>query len=142
MTREDLETRLRSAISAVTEGAVESVRKAAVQFDVPRTTLQRRMKGIQPHKTAHEPAQRFSIGEEDSITRHILQMSVWGWPMTINSLETRHRYPSQKQRQRASRSALAFKIPCPPSRTQDAAFQTSRSVKKRCFYIRNHQRVV
>ena len=88
MTREDLETRLRNAVSAVTEGAVESVRKAAVQFDVPRTTLQRRMKGIQPHKTAHEPAERFSIEEEDSITRHILQMSVWGWPMTINSLET------------------------------------------------------
>ena len=50
MDTEDTEERIQAAIAALKSKAIPSVRKAALKFDVPRSTLQDRLAGVQPIK--------------------------------------------------------------------------------------------
>jgi hypothetical protein len=82
----DRESRLQLAIRAVRTEECKSIREAAKLFDISRSTLQDRLNGRQDNQTAKQPFQRFSVEEEASIKRCILQMSSWGWPMTIEAI--------------------------------------------------------
>lgn len=83
----DTEERIQRAITALQSGVETSVRKAATNFDVPRSTLRHRMAGMQPNKSSKIAMQRLTPEEEDAIKKTILQLFAWGWPMTIKAVE-------------------------------------------------------
>ena len=83
----DTESRIQAAIEALRSGTTPSLRKAAVTYDVPRTTLQHRLAGMQPNKISKQCMQRLTPEEESAIERTIQQLFLWGWPMTIKGLE-------------------------------------------------------
>ena len=87
MDTEDTEERIQAAIAALKSKAVPSVRKAALKFNVPRSTLQDRLAGVQPIKISKQSMQRLTPEEEDAIVRTIQQLSLWGWPLTIEGLK-------------------------------------------------------
>src|SRR5579875_883872 len=69
-----------SAIQAVAMG--QSVRKAALEWGIPRATLQHRMTGTQPRSTAFSELQRLSQVQEDHLTQWILTQAALGLPPT------------------------------------------------------------
>ena len=82
------EERIQLAIRAIDTDSNLSVRKAAFTFDVKRTTLQARINGRRSAEEYQHTQQRLSQQEEQSITRLITVMSIWGWPMIVKFLET------------------------------------------------------
>ena len=70
----DQEKRIQLAIAAINDKKVPSIRKAALIYDVPRTTLQDRFRGGQTHQIAAQHLQRLSPEEEDSIVKAIYQL--------------------------------------------------------------------
>ncbi|RYC55276.1 hypothetical protein CHU98_g10934 [Xylaria longipes] len=84
----DKEGQIQKAIAAIRSKEITSVREAARLFRVPRSTLQHRLAGAKSHAEAMEPYQRLTAAEEASIVRVALQMQVWGWPLTIQAIET------------------------------------------------------
>lgn len=69
-----------SAVAAVTMG--QSVRKASIDWGVPRATLQHRIAGTQPRSTAFSHMQRLSKVQEDHLTQWILAQAALGLPPT------------------------------------------------------------
>ena len=84
----DQEQRIQQDIEVLKSQDAPSVRQVATMFGVPRTTLQDRLAGRKPNKTSKQSMQRLSPEEEDSVERCVFQMGAWGWPMTINAVET------------------------------------------------------
>jgi hypothetical protein len=85
---DDPETRIQEAITALRSGSSKSIRQAADTFDVPRSTLQDRLRGLRPNKISKQGMQRLTPEEEDSIDRAVHQLFLWGWPISISGLET------------------------------------------------------
>ena len=83
----DQESRIQNALRAIRAKIIPSIRKAAELYDVPRSTLQARLHGAQTIKQAHQPFQRLTPAEEESLVRTINRMYGWGWPMTIKATE-------------------------------------------------------
>lgn len=86
--REGQEDRIQQALRALAAGEITSERQAAKTFNVPRTTLKARMLGGRTHAQAHVSSQRLSPEEEETIARACLQLSAWGWAITVDLLET------------------------------------------------------
>jgi hypothetical protein len=84
----DTEARIQLAIKALVSGTIPSQRKAATLFNIPRSTLQDRLRGIRPAKDFHESQQRLTPAEEDAIKRCLHTLTVWGWPATIRYLRS------------------------------------------------------
>lgn len=84
----DTEDRIQLAIQALRSKSMSSVRKAALTFNVPRSTLQHRIAGMQPNKTSKQHMQRLTPEEEGAISRVVQQLCLWGWPITIQGLES------------------------------------------------------
>ena len=84
---DDPEVRMQAAIAALRSGGSKSIRHAANTFDVPRSTLQDRLRGLKPNKVSKQCMQRLTPEEEDSISRAIHQLFLWGWPVSIKGLE-------------------------------------------------------
>lgn len=82
------ENQIQAALTALRDGTVESSRKAAYLFNVPRTTLDFRRRGGQSHKTAHTSSQLLSIDEEKALEELVLKWAGWGWPVTIEKLNS------------------------------------------------------
>jgi 4-hydroxybenzoate polyprenyltransferase len=55
---------------------------AATRHGVPRTTLRRRFNGAQPHRHAHEGAQRLTPVQEEHLVKWILQQEALGYAPT------------------------------------------------------------
>ena len=83
----DQESRIQIALRAIRAKTIPSIRKAAKLYDVPRSTLQARLHGAQTIKQAHQPFQRLTPAEEESLVRTINRMYGWGWPMTIKATD-------------------------------------------------------
>lgn len=75
-TEEDVD----SALEAIAMG--RSVRKAALEWGIPRATLQHRIAGTQPRSTAFSGLQRLSKVQEDHLTQWILTQAALGLPPT------------------------------------------------------------
>jgi DDE superfamily endonuclease/helix-turn-helix, Psq domain/Tc5 transposase DNA-binding domain len=75
-TEEDLS----QALIAVTNG--QSMRKAAIQWGVPRTTLYNRLHGHESRKEAYSGLQRLSPAQEERLTKWILIQNDIGLPPT------------------------------------------------------------
>jgi hypothetical protein len=83
----DYDHRLEAALQAIRDGSVPSVREAAKRFEIPRSTLQDRLRGRPTLRQAREPQQRLTQYEEEALKRLAYQLSAWGWPITIEVLE-------------------------------------------------------
>jgi hypothetical protein len=82
------EEKVQLAIKALQDGTILSQRKAALIYNVPRTTLQQRLHGRRSAKESQQSQQRLSVQEEDSIKRCITTMTSWGWPVNIRYLKS------------------------------------------------------
>lgn len=83
----DREANIQLAIEALRGRSDLGVREAAYMFNIPRTTLRSRLAGSQSRQKANEIYQRLTPAEEAAVVKAVLQMSVWGWPLTIKALE-------------------------------------------------------
>ena len=88
MTQLTKEERIQAALASFREGKTEGVRQAARLFGINHTTLHYRLKGCRPHAVAHTESQRLTPAEEVAVVKAVQQMVIWGWPLTINALET------------------------------------------------------
>lgn len=59
--------RLELAIQAIKTDRITSVRKAAQSYDVPRSTLQRRLNGIKERVQAYRTERKLTETEEDTL---------------------------------------------------------------------------
>jgi hypothetical protein len=71
------EERIQLAITALKDGTIEHLRKAAYIYNVPRSTLQVRFNGRRFVKQARRAVQRLSVQEKDSIKRCIITITAW-----------------------------------------------------------------
>jgi hypothetical protein len=74
------ENALQQAIDAVLSGV--SLRRASAMHGVPRTTLSRRLQGVQPKRLAHSHHQRLSPWQEEHLVDWILTQGALGVPPT------------------------------------------------------------
>ena len=77
------ETRVQMALDALKKGQFKSQRAAALAFDIPETTLRRRIRGVvsRPQKTAN--CQKLSDTEESTLLAWILDMDKRGLPLHL-----------------------------------------------------------
>lgn len=85
----DREARIKQALRALADGTYTSIRQAARDFGIPRSTLQGRRLGNTSRARSHGGQQRLSATEEEALARICLQLDAWGghWPGTIEALE-------------------------------------------------------
>jgi hypothetical protein len=74
------EGRILLAIQALKLGYIQSVRAAAVAYDIPRSILQRRINGIASRRDTISNTQRLTPQEELAIVRYILDLDSRGFP--------------------------------------------------------------
>lgn len=74
------EERMVAAIAAVKEGL--GLKKAARQFDVPKTTLLYKVRGVYPEKRKMGPETIFSIEEEKLLSDWVLSTAKAGFPVS------------------------------------------------------------
>lgn len=72
------------ALDAIKGG--QSLRKAASQWGVPRTTLQRRMQGAQSREIAFSEQQRLSQAQESNLAEWVRIQVVLGLPPTYHQI--------------------------------------------------------
>lgn len=72
------EGRLQLAIQAIKNGHIASIRSAAKAFEVPRSTLQDRIKGTEYVHERHQPMSKLTNSEEESLERWILSLDKRG----------------------------------------------------------------
>ena len=89
------EARIQLAIEAITMAGFKpdgnpnfSFRKAASIYNVPRSTLSNRMKGVHTHVEAHVSQQKLSPAEEDVLVEWAKVLGRRGVPLTYSTLTT------------------------------------------------------
>jgi hypothetical protein len=82
------EERIQLAMQALKNMDVPNISQAAKIFDIPRRTLGGRIQGVPSSDARQQAQQRLSVQEEESIARAICTLTRWGWPMSIQWLES------------------------------------------------------
>lgn len=67
------------AISAIKQGQIQSIRRAAQIYNVPRVTLARRLHGTQARRDCAANSRRLTLNEEEAIVKHILDLDSRGF---------------------------------------------------------------
>ena len=80
------EGRIFLAIQATQSPQKLSLRRAAAVYDVPLTTLTRRVRGAQPRAGRRDPSRPLTIIEEDELVRHILDLDSRGFPPRLDDI--------------------------------------------------------
>ena len=73
------------ALDAIASG--QSLRKAAIQWGIPRSTLQDRLNGNQPWNGAFSSRQRLSTTQENHLSQWVLSQAALGLPPTHSQLK-------------------------------------------------------
>jgi hypothetical protein len=74
------EGRILLAIKAIKNQEITTIREAAHRFDVPRTTLQRRLNGHTFRREARANGHKLTQSEEESLIKWILSLDIRGCP--------------------------------------------------------------
>ena len=82
--RVEQEGRIELALQALREGQINSVRRAASIYGVPRVTLSRRMKGYTPRHETPANLTKLTQQEEDVLEDHILSLDERGYCATLD----------------------------------------------------------
>jgi hypothetical protein len=83
----DMDTRelaIQSAIHDLNSGVYTSQRQASKAYGIPRTTLQARLAGHQPHAIAHQNQQRLTPDQEEFLVEWILDEDLRAQPPSHN----------------------------------------------------------
>ncbi|KFZ01934.1 hypothetical protein V500_00557 [Pseudogymnoascus sp. VKM F-4518 (FW-2643)] len=74
------EGRILLAISAIKQHQFNSVRAAAMSYDIPRTTLRRRIQGMTSRRDSTPNLQKLTPYEESALVQYILDLDLRGFP--------------------------------------------------------------
>jgi hypothetical protein len=74
------------AIQAIQLGQISSIRQAAKQYDVPNSTLRRRLNGTPSKNDCTSPTQRLSLSEEEVLIKKALELDSQGLPIRLQNL--------------------------------------------------------
>ena len=74
------EGRILLAIHAIKQGQFQSVRAAATSYDIPRTTLRDRMRGMTSRRDSTPNFRRLTLYEESALVQYILNLDSHGFP--------------------------------------------------------------
>jgi hypothetical protein len=74
------EYRIQCAIRDLSSGVIKSQRRAAQLYNVPRTSIQARLKGHQHHAIAHQQQQRLTPEQEEFLVQWILDEDLRAQP--------------------------------------------------------------
>jgi hypothetical protein len=78
--RVDREGRIVLALKALDEGQITTIREAADLYDVPKSTLHRRVKGVQSRVEAIPNNLLLTVHEEEALLQYILDLDAQGFP--------------------------------------------------------------
>ncbi|CAB4034516.1 jerky homolog-like [Paramuricea clavata] len=70
---------IKNAIVPIHEGNM-SIRETSLSFNIPKSTLHRKLKGIQMRPIGHPP--NLSPEEERSFVKHLIVVAEWGFPFS------------------------------------------------------------
>ena len=76
---------IQEALDAIAKGI--SIKRAASNCGIPRSTLQERLSGRQPHQQASASQQRLSPTQEDHLAQWVLTQAALGLPPTHSQLK-------------------------------------------------------
>ena len=74
------EGRILLAINAIKQGQFQSVRAAAMSYNVPETTLRRRAHGVTPRRDCTPNSRKLTPYEESALVQYILNLDSRGFP--------------------------------------------------------------
>ena len=80
------ESQIHLALDAYKKGQHENLQEAASTYDVPRTTLRRRLAGIASRTEQPANCQKLSKTEESTLSRWILDMDKHGLPLQLSTI--------------------------------------------------------
>ena len=80
------EGRLQLANKAIQDGIFNSIREAARAYDVPHSTLTRRVQGIAPKRGTPAATRKLTQQEEDVLVRWILDMDSRGYAPRVGDV--------------------------------------------------------
>jgi hypothetical protein len=75
------EGRLSLALQAYNNGDFRSLRAAAIAYDVPPRTLERRHQGILPRSETRPKSSKLTVAEEELLLQRILHQAAQGFPL-------------------------------------------------------------
>ena len=81
------EDRTKLALQAIKKPQELSVRRAAVVYNVPRTTIQRRCAGRQSTRDTHPKPSNLSLAEEKMLVQHIKKLDAQVLAPTLRCVE-------------------------------------------------------
>jgi len=71
-------------LSALNRGQIQSVKRAAALFNVPKTTLRRRAAGVNARRDCQPNSRKLTELKEEVIIGHILNLASRGFPPSLN----------------------------------------------------------
>ncbi|KJZ68588.1 hypothetical protein HIM_12021 [Hirsutella minnesotensis 3608] len=77
------EERVLHAVHAYQQGQLTSIRKAAIAYDIPPSTISDRLRGVPPRRDAQMNNQKLTVTEETALVQWILSMDERGMPPTV-----------------------------------------------------------
>ena len=80
------EDRVQLALNAFKNGQFKTKKSASLAFDVPETTLRRRIQGIASRAEKPANGQKLSITEESTLSTWILDMDKRGLPLQLSTV--------------------------------------------------------
>ena len=83
---ESKESRIQLALDAYKKGQFKSLQSVSLAFDVPRTTLRRRIGGIASQAEKNANCQKLSNTEESTLSAWILDMAGRGLPLQLSTV--------------------------------------------------------
>ena len=86
MESQSKESRIQLALDAYKKGRFKTLKAAALAFDIPRTTLQRRIGGIESRIKKPANCQKLSKTEESTLSTWILDMDKRGLPVQLSTV--------------------------------------------------------
>jgi hypothetical protein len=74
------------ASQAIKLGQIPSIRQAALVYQVPNSTLRRRMNRTRSKRDSDTGKQRLTLSEEDVLVRKVLELDLQGIPVRLDKL--------------------------------------------------------
>lgn len=65
----------------------KSLRQAAAWWEVPLTTLSKRVKGRQDRPTYNQTRQKLTVGEEEAFVEYIRRQILAGYPLSTDAVQ-------------------------------------------------------
>ncbi|KFZ20749.1 hypothetical protein V502_03005 [Pseudogymnoascus sp. VKM F-4520 (FW-2644)] len=81
------EGRILSAISAIKQGQFQSVRVATTLYDIPRTTLRRRIQGMASQRDCTPNSRKLTLYEESALVQYILDLDSRRFPPRLQVVQ-------------------------------------------------------